>query len=119
MPRRVARLVEAEGVARFQIERPERRRTARFTRRRPALVAVPMVFAGVVKERRRRRGLGAPVSDTVEERPQHLAAELLRGVAVPLQRARGYSRRSSPGCAAKAPSRGSSDRPGPAALSAR
>ncbi len=71
-----------------EVERLHRRRAAGRARQRPALEPIPAVLAGVVDEDR--RGLDARralLQVLVEERLQHVAAELQRGVAIPLQRA--------------------------------
>jgi hypothetical protein len=64
-----------------------------------------VVLAGVVDKTGGVSALGAPSFQIlIEERQEHVAAELERGVAVPAQRPEIVARRSSPGCAARDPS---------------
>ncbi len=81
------RRIERHRAASFQVQRLALRRAALRTTQGPVLQAIPVVGAGVVDQHRRRVGLGRAVHQVlVEERLQHVAAELQRGIAVELQR---------------------------------
>ena len=83
----VRRRFERQPAAGEQVQRLRLRCATLRTTLRPGLEPVPMVFAGVVDEDRRRVGLRCARDQVlVEERLQHVAAELQRGIAVPLQR---------------------------------
>src|SRR5207247_9033674 len=70
-----------------EIERLGLHCTSGVARLRPLPDTVPVVLARVVDEYRRRIGLRRYILQVlIEERFEHIAAELERGVAVPFQR---------------------------------
>ncbi len=82
------RRLERELAARAQVQRPGGGATPLGAAARPVRQAVPAVLAGVVDQHRRRIRLRRAFDQVlIEERLEHVAAELQRGIAVELQRA--------------------------------
>src|SRR5277367_2869112 len=85
---RCERSFKRQSAVRGEIQRARFIGAALCTTERPGFEAVPMIFAGVVDEDRRRISFGSAVEQIlIEEWKQNVAAELQRGVSIPEQRA--------------------------------